>query len=196
VNSGVWWLHIALTILLAGTILALGVQLAADKMELRRLSQPPDDPPKGAEKAAADWLYPGAKVINSMQTGAVSNIVEETADDAPKVLKHYGDRLGISLHEDTVGAGGKASTGGEFAEYAHVGRKQAGGLASVSTFRTKTAVATVVITRSQDGQVTLNAVSIHAGGLSPPRRAMPTPARAGMPAAHRPLLAESEYVTS
>jgi hypothetical protein len=39
-------------------------------------------------------------------------------------------------------------------EYAHVGRKAAGGTATVSTFKTNTAVATVVLSRAQDGKVT------------------------------------------
>src|SRR5262249_55671139 len=41
------------------------------------------------EKAASDWLYPGARVIHSGQAGAVSCVVAETADDVSKVLKHY-----------------------------------------------------------------------------------------------------------
>jgi hypothetical protein len=108
-----------------------------------------------AEKAAADWLYPGAKVIHSGHGGAVSSVVQETADDAAKVLKHYGDKLGIELREETaIQTGTKASTAGGSVEYAHVGRKAAGGTATVSTFKTNTAVATVVISRLQDGKVT------------------------------------------
>jgi hypothetical protein len=54
-----------------------------------------------AEKAPADWLYPGAKVvsfgISSGKGGAVSCVVQETADDVPKTLRHYGDKLGNEL---------------------------------------------------------------------------------------------------
>jgi hypothetical protein len=53
-----------------------------------------------------------------------------------------------------IQTGAKASTGGGSVEYAHVGRTAAGGAATVATFRTKTAVATVVISRLQDGKVT------------------------------------------
>jgi hypothetical protein len=118
------------------------------------------DPAKGAgaskaEKAAADWIYPGAKIIHSGQGGAVSSVVQETADDVAKVLKHYGDKLGIDLREETaIRTGAKPGTGGGSVEYAHIGRKAAGGTATVSTFKTKTTVATVVISRPQDGKVT------------------------------------------
>jgi hypothetical protein len=108
-----------------------------------------------AEKAAADFLYPGANVIHSGHAGAVSCVVEETVDDVSKVLKHYGDKLGIELQEEmALGTGGKASAGGGSVEYAHVGRKAAGGIGTVSTFKTKAAVATVIISRPQDGKVT------------------------------------------
>jgi len=56
-----------------------------------------------AEKAAADWLYPGAKVVqssgSSSEVGTVFCVVQETADDVPKILKYYGDKLGIILPE-------------------------------------------------------------------------------------------------
>ena len=108
-----------------------------------------------AEKAAADWLYPGAKVISAGHGGAVSCVVQETADDVPKILKHYGDKLGKKLQERgyQTGAG---STAGVTVEYSHVGLKPgaASGIATVSTFKTKTAVATLVVTRPQDGKVT------------------------------------------
>jgi hypothetical protein len=114
-----------------------------------------------AEKAAADWLYPGAKVIDSGQGGAVSSVVQETMDDAAKVLKHYGDKVGIELQEEAaIQTGIKASPGGASVEYAHVGRKATGGTATVSTFKTKTAVATVVISRPQDGKVTTITVTL------------------------------------
>jgi hypothetical protein len=107
------------------------------------------------EKAAADWLYPGAKVVHSGQSGSVSSVVQETADDTAKVLKHYGDKLGIELQEETaIQTGAKFGTGGGAVEYAHVGRKAAGGTTTVSTFKTQAAAATVVISRPQDGKVT------------------------------------------
>jgi hypothetical protein len=109
-----------------------------------------------AETAAADWLYPGAKVVHSGHVGAVSCVVQETADDVARALKHYKDKLGIELREESAiqTGGAKPSAGGGPVEYAHVGRKAAGGTATVSTFKTKTAVATVVISRPQDGKVT------------------------------------------
>jgi hypothetical protein len=113
-----------------------------------------------AEKAAADWLYPGAKVIHSGHGGAVSCVVQETDDDVARVLKHYEDKLGIELREETaIQTGVKGSAGGGSLEYAHVGRKAAGGTATVSTFKTNTAVATVVISRPQDGKVTTITIS-------------------------------------
>jgi hypothetical protein len=113
-----------------------------------------------AERAAADWLYPGAKVIHSGHGGVVSCVVQETANDVAKVLKHYADKLGIELQEETaIQTGAKGSTGGGSVEYAHVGRKAAGGTATVSTFETKTAAVTVVISRPQDGKVTTITIS-------------------------------------
>jgi len=110
-----------------------------------------------AEKAAADWLYPGAKVISSGQGGAVSCVVQETADDVPTVLKHYGDKLGIELGEAGARTGSAFSTpGGVTVEYAHVGLKpEAAGVAgTVSTFKTKAAVATLVVSRPRTAKVT------------------------------------------
>jgi hypothetical protein len=110
-----------------------------------------------AEKAAADWLYPGAKVmssgISSGKGGAVSCVVQETADDVPKILKYYGDKLGTELKQVGTQSGG-AFNGRISVEYAHVGLKQgaAGGAMTVSTFKTKTAVSTVVVSRSQGGK--------------------------------------------
>jgi hypothetical protein len=108
-----------------------------------------------SQTAAADWLYPGAKVIHSGHFGADSCVIGETADDVARILKHYEDKLGIELREETaIQTGAKASTGGGSVEYVHVGRKAAGGTATVSTFKTKTAVATLVISRPQEGKVT------------------------------------------
>jgi hypothetical protein len=106
-----------------------------------------------AEKTAADWLYPGAKVVSSGQGGAVSVVLQETPDDVPKILKYYGDKLGIELKFTTQS--GVAFSGGVTLEYAYVGLKPgaAGGTATVSTFKTKTAVSTLVVSRSPDGKV-------------------------------------------
>ena len=110
-----------------------------------------------AEKAAADWLYPGAKFvssgISSGKGGAVSCVVQETADDVPKILKHYGDKLGTELKTKGMQTGGASDSG--VLEFAHVVLKQgaAGGTTTVSTFKTKTAVLTLVLSRSQDGKV-------------------------------------------
>lgn len=106
------------------------------------------------EKAAADWLYPAQKVVSSGQGGAVSGVLQETPDDVPKILKYYGDKLGIELKEAATQSG-VAFNGGVTLEYAHVGLKSgaAGGTATVSTFKTKTAVSTLVVSRSPDGKV-------------------------------------------
>ena len=108
-----------------------------------------------AERLAADWLYPGAKVIHSGQGGAVSCVVQETADDVPKNLKHYANKLGIELRAGTAIQTGGRSTGGETVEYAHSGRKPgaADGTVTVSTFKTKSAVTTLVNFRPRDGKV-------------------------------------------
>jgi hypothetical protein len=111
-----------------------------------------------AEKAAADWLYPGAKVVSSGRGGAVSCVVQETADDVPKILKHYGDKLGIGLlgPEAAAQSGSESKGGVTSVEYALVRLKPgaAGGAATVLTFKTKTAVTTLVVCRLPDGKVT------------------------------------------
>jgi hypothetical protein len=111
-----------------------------------------------AEKLAADWLYPGAKVVSSGLGGAVSCIVQETADDVPKILKHYDDKFGIRLlGPEAATQSGSVSKGGvTTVEYALVRLKPgaAGGTATVFTFKTKTAVTTLVVCRPPDGKVT------------------------------------------
>lgn len=113
-----------------------------------------------AEKAASDWLYPNAKVVSSGQGGAVSGVLQETPDDVPKILKYYGDKLGIELKEATMQSG-VAFNGGVTLEYAHVGLKSgtAGGTATVSTFKTKTAVSTIVVSRSPNGKLSTVAIT-------------------------------------
>lgn len=119
-----------------------------------------------AEKAAADWLYPDAKVKFTGKGGAVSCVVQETADDVSKILKYYGNKLGIELKQ--VGSqSGTAFNGGVTVEYTHVGLKDgaAGGTDTVSTFKTKTAVSTLVVSRSPDSKactVTITHVPIDA----------------------------------
>lgn len=116
-----------------------------------------------AERAVADWLYPGAKVVasgSSGTVGAISCVVQETADDVPKILRHYGGKLGIELKAVGAQSGG-ASDRGVPVEYTHVGLEPgaAGRSATVSTFRTKTAVVTLVVSQSQDGTVSTVTVS-------------------------------------
>jgi hypothetical protein len=111
-----------------------------------------------AEKAAADWLYPGAKVVSSRLGGAVSCVVQETADDVPRILKHYDDKLGIGLLGPEAATQSGSVSKGEVTtvEYALVRLKlgAAGGTATVFTFKTKTAVATLVVCRPPGGKVT------------------------------------------
>ena len=95
-----------------------------------------------AEKVPADWLYPGAKVGPSggsstlVVTGrlTVRFAVQETADDVPKVLKYYRDKLGIELPVTGERVGG-VTKGGVDVEYCHVPLKPGatGGTATVST---------------------------------------------------------------
>jgi hypothetical protein len=116
-----------------------------------------------AEKAAAHWLYPGAKVVSSVVGGAVSCVVQETADDVPKILKHYDDKLGIQLlgPEAATQSGSKSKGGVTTVEYALVRLKPgaAGGTATVFSFKTKTAVTTLVVCRPPDGKVTTVTIS-------------------------------------
>jgi hypothetical protein len=111
-----------------------------------------------AEKAAADWLYAGAKVVSSELGGAVSCVVQETADDVPKILKHYDDKLGIGLlGPEAATQSGSVSKGGvTTVDYALVRLKPgaAGGTAAVFSFKTKTAVTTLVVCRPSDSKVT------------------------------------------
>jgi hypothetical protein len=111
-----------------------------------------------AEKADVEWLYPGAKSVSSGVGGAVSCVVQETADDVPKVLKHYDDKLGVGLlGPEAATQSGSVSKGGETTvEYALVNLKPGatGGTATVFTFKTKTAVTTLVVCRPPDGKVT------------------------------------------
>jgi hypothetical protein len=111
-----------------------------------------------AEKAAVDWLYPGAKVVSSELGGAVSCVVQETADDVPKILKHYDDKLGIGLlgPEAATQSGSESKGGVTTVEYTLVRLKPgaAGGTATVFTFKTPTAVTTLVVCRPPDGKVT------------------------------------------
>jgi hypothetical protein len=111
-----------------------------------------------AEKAAAGWLYPGAKVVSSKLGGAVSCVVQETAADVPKILKHYDDKLGIGLlGPEAASQSGSVSKGGvTTVEYTLVRLKPgaAGGTATVFTFKTKGAVTTLVVCRPPDGKVT------------------------------------------
>jgi hypothetical protein len=111
-----------------------------------------------AEKAAADWVYPGAKVVSSGLGGAVSCVVQETADDVPKVLQHYDDKLGLRLlgPEAATQSGSVSKDGVTTVEFALVRLKvgAAGGTATMVTFKTKSAVATLVVYRPPDGKVT------------------------------------------
>jgi len=109
-----------------------------------------------AEKAAADWLYPGAKVNSSGHGGSVSCVVQETADDAPKVLKHYKDKLGVELSDRGSESGLSFSSDGKSIEYTQFGLKPeaAGGVMHVSTFKTKAACATLVVCRPRDSKTT------------------------------------------
>jgi len=111
-----------------------------------------------AEKAAADCLYAGAKVVSSEVGGAVSCVVQETDDDVPKILKHYDDKFGIGLlGPEAATQSGSVSKGGvTTVEYALVRLKPgaAGGTMAVFAFKTKTAVATLVVCRPSDSKVT------------------------------------------
>ena len=114
-----------------------------------------------AERAAADWLYPGAKVTSSGNSGDLSRVVQETADDVGTVLKHYGDKVGLKLEPAGGTAGSTDAPGLGVVQYTHDGLRpdKAGGSASVSTFKTKAAVVTVVVTRPTGGTVTTVVVS-------------------------------------
>ena len=60
----------------------------------------PADETSPAEKAAAEWLYPDAKVVSAGNGGMVSCVVQETADDVPKVLKHEPDLVLVGAGAD------------------------------------------------------------------------------------------------
>ena len=105
--------------------------------------------PSPAEKAAADWLYPGAKTTAAGQGGSVSCVTQETADDAAKVFKHYGEKVGIDLG----GRGSSSGSTGGF-QYATSGLAPDGGTGCVCAIKTKTASVTVIVYRPRDGKVT------------------------------------------
>ena len=108
-----------------------------------------------AEKAAKDWLYPGATWVSSSITGTdVFCVVQETADDVPKIMTYYGDKLHVTLKQD-ASSSGRASDHGVPMDFVHVGShpSTAGGTVTVSTFKTKTAVSTLVVSRYQDSKL-------------------------------------------
>ena len=114
-----------------------------------------------AEQAAADWLYPGAKVTSAGSSGDLSQVAQETADGVSKVLKHYGDKAGVKLEEAGGTSGSGDAPGLGLVQHTHTGLKpdKVGGAGSVSTFHTKAAVVTVVVTRPKGGKVTTVVVS-------------------------------------
>jgi hypothetical protein len=131
---------------------------------LLALRSPADEKKKTpAEEAAAEWLYPGAKVVSSELGGAVACVVQETADDAAKILKHYDDKLGIGLlgPEAATQSGSESKGGVTTVEYALVRLKPGanGGTATVFSFKTKAAVTTLVVCRPPDGKLTTVTIS-------------------------------------
>jgi len=137
-----------------GVLTALAPRLLADEKKTP------------AEKAAADWLYPGAKVVSAAPHAGpvepVSCVVQETADDVPKILKYYKDKLRIALDPKGIGGTGNFTAGGRpIVEYASVRLNlgAAGGTATVCTFKTETAVTTLVLCRPPDGKVTTVTIS-------------------------------------
>jgi len=165
----------ALPILVA--VLLLGAGVAIGWFASTRVSGPATSPQSGepespAEKLAGDWFYPGAKVVSSGSSttndATVSFVVQETADDVSKVLEYYRDKLklGIKLQETGEIVGGKLD-GKVAVEYCHAPLKPgaAGGAATVSTFKTKTAVSTLVVCRSPDGKLsTVTITPVPLGG--------------------------------
>lgn len=114
-----------------------------------------------AEQAAADWLYPGAKVTSSGNSGDLSQVVQESADDVSKVLKHYADKAKAKFGVAGSSSGSGEAPGLGMVQYTHAVLKpeKVGGAGSVSTFQTKAAVVTVVVARPKDGTVTMVVVS-------------------------------------
>ncbi len=126
-----------------GLLAALAPRLSADEKS-------------PAERAAAEWLYPDAKVVSASKGGSVSCVVQETADDVSKVLKHYEDKLGLEIRPKSAAESGVKFKDEKTTEYAYARLmpEAAGGTAAVLTFKTGTAVATLIVCRSADGKAT------------------------------------------
>jgi hypothetical protein len=111
-----------------------------------------------AQKPIADWLYPDAKDVtrggSSGSGGAVAFVVQETADDIPKILQHYSDKLGVKL-ETGATQSGAAKDRTVHIQFAQVTLKSeaTGGTSTVCTFKTKTAVSTLVVCRSPEDKL-------------------------------------------
>jgi hypothetical protein len=111
-----------------------------------------------AHKPAADWLYPDAKDVSrggsSGPGGAVAFVVQETADDIPKILQHYRDKLGVKLETGATQSGGATDRRIQI-QFAQVTLKSeaTGGSSTVCTFKTKTAVSTLVVCRSPEDKL-------------------------------------------
>jgi len=117
-----------------------------------------DEKKTPAEKAAADWLYPEAKVVSSDNaSGEVFGVVQETADDIPKILEHYKHKLHVALDPESAAQSGTTGAGAEITVAyfsAHLKPGAAGGTAIVCTFKTQTEVTTLLLCRPPDGKVT------------------------------------------
>jgi hypothetical protein len=109
-----------------------------------------------AEKAAGEWMYPKAKVSSNGRAGAIYLVVQDSTDSVEKILKYYGDKLGVQLLQGT-GSGSKKDyvpkEGMEYVSY----RTSAG--ANIVTIKTSTACVNLVIQRPRGGSATSIAIT-------------------------------------
>jgi hypothetical protein len=120
-----------------------------------------DDEKHVAVKKAEAWLYPSAKTGSSSQSGSISCVVQQTTDDVPAILMHYGKKIGIDLEKFArhgIAGGGVDSR--YFVLSSPVESSQDGSSTHVLTMMTKNACVTAVIERPRDAKSTTVTVSV------------------------------------